>query len=178
MTAEIKIRRVRSPTFYRLDKVILTHYLVLPKEGHFKNGYLFVGFRLKSQPEKLWLFDGLRWAVMDDNTGPHSFMTTITASDNPLRPYNILQPIVPTYISDFPINVQAYANDGELLVGYGITNDPGSIQEAFNEMSQNNRFKVLWEIGSNTLNTLLETVCLNITEMTVITPTLQHNHSK
>lgn len=74
---------------------------------------------------------------MDDNTEPYFFMATITASDNPFRPYNILQPIVPTYISDFPINVQAYANDGELLVGYGITNDSLSIQEVFNEISQN-----------------------------------------
>lgn len=33
---------------YRLDKVMFTHYLIIPKEDHFKKGAVFVGFRLKS----------------------------------------------------------------------------------------------------------------------------------
>ncbi|MCE7915662.1 MAG: hypothetical protein DYH15_13585 [Nitrosomonas sp. PRO4] len=155
---------------YRLDNVMLTHYLIIPKEDHFKKGAVFVGFRLKSQPEKLWLFDGHEWKIMND-TDPQFFVARTNTIISDAREISTLQPIIHTYISDFPINVNAYTNDGELLVGHGIMNESGPAREAFIDMLQNNRFKVLWEIGSNSLNTLLETVCLNITEMTVIIPT-------
>ncbi|TXI18114.1 MAG: hypothetical protein E6Q62_07385 [Nitrosomonas sp.] len=106
-----------------------------------------------------------------NDTDPQFFVARTNTIISDAREISTLQPIIHTYISDFPINVNAYTNDGELLVGHGIMNESGPAREAFIDMLQNNRFKVLWEIGSNSLNTLLETVCLNITEMTVIIPT-------
>lgn len=156
---------------YRLDKVMFTHYLIIPKEDHFKKGAVFVGFRLKSQPEKLWLYDGYEWKIMNDDE-PQTFFgpTTIGVQD-----IHTLQPITHTYISNFPIDVKAYADDGELMIGYGIMSESGTVRDAFYEMVQTgNRFKVLWQVGNNLPNTLLETVCLDISGMTVTIPTANH----
>lgn len=156
---------------YRLDKVMFTHYLIIPKEDHFKKGAVFVGFRLKSQPEKLWLFDGYEWKIMSDDE-PQAFFGPTTFG---IEDIHTLQPITKTYISDFPLDVSEYADDGELMVGYGMMPESGTVRDAFNEMYQtSNRFKVLWQIGNHLPNTLLETVCLDISGMTVTIPTVNH----
>lgn len=154
---------------YRWEGVMLTHYLLIPPEDHFKKGAVFIGFRLKSQPEKLWLFNSGEWQIMDD-ANPQFFHTKFYDYASEEETF-ILEPIIRTYISRGPINVSSYINDGELLVGYGKMSESGTIRDAFYEMYQNNRFKVLWEVGSPILNTLLEVVCLNLTkEITVIIP--------
>ncbi len=91
---------------FRLDKVIFTHYLILPKEDHFKKGAVFVGFRLKSQPEKLWLFDGYEGKIMNDDE-PQFFIGGMAAGNQGTDDIHTLQPITHTYISNFPLVVKA-----------------------------------------------------------------------
>lgn len=91
---------------FRLDKVIFTHYLILSKEDHFKKGAVFVGFRLKSQPEKLWLFDGYEGKIMNDDE-PQFFIGGMAAGIQGTDDIHTLQPITHTYISNFPLVVKA-----------------------------------------------------------------------
>ncbi|MDT8363593.1 MAG: hypothetical protein RQ714_02940 [Nitrosomonas sp.] len=38
---------------YRMDQIMISHFVRVPENDHFKRGHVFVGFRLKSQPDKL-----------------------------------------------------------------------------------------------------------------------------
>lgn len=60
--AAVKTTIFNAPTEYcilktelrgELDKTTLDHNLVIDTPDHFKNGNIFVGFRLKSKPEAL-----------------------------------------------------------------------------------------------------------------------------
>ena len=58
-----------------------------------------------------------------------------------------LQPVIPTSISYDPINISALIGDGEIWVGCGLRSETESWREAFDEMTRNQRFDILWEIG-------------------------------
>jgi len=159
--------------FNEFESVMFEHYLIVSKEHHFKTGNIFVGFRLKSQPGALWLYDGFRWIKYDNtnNLPAYAFMT------NPHIQHGQLQPVTPTFISNYPIDVSAYVGDGELWVGYGLRSATGIAQESFDEMISSNRFNLIWEIGEplqapgNLVNVSL--ICLVITEMDELVPITQ-----
>ncbi|MBK6619028.1 MAG: hypothetical protein IPG31_11975 [Nitrosomonas sp.] len=50
----------------KFNNIMLDHHLIISEEDHFKEGLVFVGFRLKSQPDTLWLFDGENWMKHSD----------------------------------------------------------------------------------------------------------------
>ncbi len=152
----------------RYNNVILDHFVVISKEHHFKEGLVFVGFRLKSKPDELWLFSGTNWVKYQNdliNSSPEPFIPQVQT-----LPTGQLHPIMPTTISSAPIDTSAYVGDGEIWVGYGLNPSTSGVVEIFNEMIQNNRFKRIWEVGKrlNTKEFSPSNICLTITEMTEI----------
>ncbi|UJP00513.1 MAG: hypothetical protein LZF64_01630 [Nitrosomonas sp.] len=169
----------------KFSNIMLDHYLIVSKEDHFKGGLVYVGFRLKSQPDELWLFDGANWVKRSDSDSPSPFIPREYAS----LPTGQLQPIMHTFVSNYPIDASAFVGDGELWVGYGVSSVPlpkGAIspcdsecpggntsQEIFDEMMSSGRFRLIWEIGNPQVATvgdlgLPSTICLSIPEMTEI----------
>ncbi len=127
---------------------------------------MFVGFRLKSQPDVLWLNGDSIWSK-HDITNAFSPTAFIPAFNPVLR----LQPIIPTRISRYPIDVSAFVGDGEVWVGYGLRLETETHQESFDEMLSSQRFNLVWEIGEPGLSSTnnFATICVSITEVTEIT---------
>ena len=90
-------------------------------EHHFKEGLVFVGFRLNSRPDELWLFSREKnWAKYPNgliDSSPEPFIPPVQT-----LPTGQLQPIMPTTISMVPIDASAYVGDGdgEILIGYSL----------------------------------------------------------
>ncbi|MBX3615582.1 hypothetical protein [Nitrosomonas sp.] len=157
--------------------VMLNHYLIVRKEDHYKTGDVFVGFRLKSQPDVLWLYNGgVSWIKQEKGKVPEFFYNFAQI------PLGQLQPVTPTSIFYHPINVSPYVGDGELWVGYGLRSESETAQVSFDEMLSSNRFDLIWEIG----NSLLQPrnisgppiICLTTTEMTEYFPVLETSDTK
>lgn len=152
--------------------VMFEHYLIVSKGDHFKDGDVYVGFRLKSQPETLWLYDGGNWIKNDSNNVIASAFDTRQGIQ-----YGQLQPIIPTSISHYPIDVSTYVGDGQLWVGYGLRSASGTLQESFDEMMSSGRFNLIWKVGEPLMSpgdlVDVSTICLSITEMTEIIPLIQ-----
>ncbi|MEY3123267.1 MAG: hypothetical protein RI993_2092 [Pseudomonadota bacterium] len=151
----------------RYDNVILDHYVVISKVHHFKEGLVFVGFRLKSKPDELWLFSGTTWVKYQNNlidSSPEPFIPQVQTI-----PTGQLQPIMPTTISMAPIDPSAYVSDGEIWIGYGLSSST-SVAETFFEMIESNRFERIWEIGKrlNEGEFSPSNICLTITKMSEI----------
>lgn len=157
------------------DSVMLNHYVIVDKQDHFKSGSIFVMFRPKSQPEKVWLYDGFRWENIENTDHPLTYnrvyhpRMTMNASK--------LQPVLHVTISRNPIDVTPYVNDGEIWVGYGLLKENDTTRESFDEMVSSSRFERVWEIGKGNVPTEDEedliplsdtTICLNMSGMTLI----------
>lgn len=131
------------------DRVMLDHFLIVPEEDHFKEGLVYVGFRLKSQPDELWLFNGLEWIKNSDSDYPAPFITSVRNGFETIE----LQPVIQTFISNYPVNVSAHVGDGELWVGYGLIEEGADRSSvvispiAFDNMIKHQRFNRIWEIG-------------------------------
>ncbi len=169
----------------RMDQVMLTHYLLVPEHDRFKSGHVFVGFRLQSQPEKLWLFNGYNWELKEAAIGLNfnSYNNWLRSLEGYAGSSVSLQPIIPIRVSNYPIDVSTFVGDGELLVGYGLSStehDSGG-REAFDEMIQSDRFRRIWRVGALQFDqvpgirtgALLEVICLEASMMHIITPTAQ-----
>lgn len=145
-----------------LDRTILEHHLIVPPEDHFKPGEVFVGFRRKSEPDKLWLYGIWRdWIDFDDNQYlyPKAFI-----------PVSKLEPVIEVPIFLDPTDVTEFAGDGEIWVGYGLRKDETSTEEdAFQDMMSNHRYYRLWQIGGSIEKN--PTVCLTTTQMVEDTST-------
>ncbi|QOJ24834.1 MAG: hypothetical protein HRU78_15270 [Gammaproteobacteria bacterium] len=155
--------------------VMLNHYLIVRKEDHFKTGDVFVSFRLKSQPDVLWLYNGgVSWIKQEKEKIPEFFYNFAQI------PFGQLQPVIPISISPQPIDVSPYVGDGELWVGYGLRSESETAQVSFDEMLSSNRFNLIWEIGNSVLQPPLgsSVICLTITEMTEYTPLLGTSDTK
>ncbi|MEF3076727.1 hypothetical protein V2P20_17010 [Methylobacter sp. Wu1] len=139
-----------------LDRAILEHHLIVPPEDHFKLGEVFVGFRRKSEPDKLWLYGLFRdWIDSDDNQYlyPKAFI-----------PVSKLEPVMEVPIFLDPIDVTEFVGDVEIWVGYGLRKDETSTEEdAFQDMMNNQRYYRLWQIGGSIEKN--STVCLTTTQM-------------
>ncbi|MEY3121177.1 MAG: hypothetical protein RI993_2 [Pseudomonadota bacterium] len=158
----------------KFNNIMLDHHLIISEEDHFKEGLVFVGFRLKSQPDTLWLFDGENWMKHSDADSLRPFFLP---GGHTTPPEGQLQPVMPTFVSNYPIDVSEYIGDGELWVGYGLSSETRTSQESFDEMINSERFNLVWEIGNPKVATagdlgLPNTICLSITELTRIIHTI------
>ncbi|PXW91120.1 hypothetical protein C8R34_10129 [Nitrosomonas sp. Nm84] len=129
---------VRGKTF---NSVGLSHYLVVPPEDHSKTGDIFVGFRLKNQPNDIWLTDGSSWwAATDENIFPQKAF----------KVFDKLPPFAYLEVFNNLVDVSAFVGIGEIWAGYGLRLGEGATWwDSFEEMMRNQRFKILWEIGPN-----------------------------
>lgn len=151
----------------KFNNIMLDHYLIIPKENHFKEGFVFVGFRMKNQQDTLWLFDGKDWTKHNDVDAPKPFIPY----EYNFLPLGKLHPVMATFVSNYPIDVSAYTGNGEVWVGYGLTSETRTLQEAFDDMIKNQRFNLIWEVGNQRLTNVSDfgipnTICLSITELT------------
>lgn len=142
-----------------IRRVTLKYFLVVAPEHQGKSGDVFVGFRLKSQPDKRWLYSpGLGWRAYDSNDpnqGPWPYRSA--AGLFPLE----------TIALGPQGDLSGFAGDGEILVGYGLRANPGSFGAAdtYKEMLDSQRFEVVWSVGADYLAAALYTVCLKFTEL-------------
>ncbi len=172
-------------TQLRMDQIMLTHYLLVLEQDRFKSGHVFVGFRLQSQPGKLWLFNGFNWGLKEAAIGLsfNSYNDWLRSLEGNAGPSVSLQPIIPIRVSNYPIDVSTFVGDGELLVGYGLssTEHDSDGREAFDEMIQSDRFRRIWCVGEWQFDqvpgmrtgALLEVICLETSMMHIIIPTVQ-----
>lgn len=147
-----------------LTKTTLDHNLVIAENDRFKVGDVFVGFRLRSRPDELWLLTNyLAWPKYDDS--------------NPIAfdPYDVvsargLQPVIPVPIIPLPLDLTAFSGDGEIWVGYGIrNNEAATVKDSFQDMLSNRRYSRVWAIGNGPVS---DTICLTATQMRVVAPVL------
>ncbi|MBK6619027.1 MAG: hypothetical protein IPG31_11970 [Nitrosomonas sp.] len=160
--------------FGKFDKVTLDHNLIVNEQDYFKTGDIFIGFRRKSQPDTLWLTDGVSWHnAADNNEGrPIAYPVMLPNGDGKL------QPVMPITLME-PIDVSAYVGDGEVWVGYGLKTEGETSKKSYEDMISNQRFEKIWEItGSTPVSGLrgdLPTICLMAIEMRTTVMTADHN---
>jgi hypothetical protein len=139
-----------------LNQTTLDYHLVVAADDQFKNGDVFVGFRLKSKPNVLWLAQfGGEWsaAAYDGSGDPAAYSTGLQ-----------LQPVMYLTIFRQPMDLTAFSRDGELLVGYGVRkNEAATVKDSFQDMVSNKRYSVIWEISPEPPQS--GHICLTTTEM-------------
>ncbi|WP_442499501.1 hypothetical protein [Methylobacter sp. sgz302048] len=139
-----------------LDRTILEHHLIVPPEDHFKLGDVFVGFRRKSEPDKLWLY-GIFGNWIDSNDTQYIYSRSVYSMQK-------LEPVIDASIFLDPTDVTEFVGDGEIWVGYGLRKGKTSTEEdSFQEMMDNQRYYRLWQIGGSIEKN--STVCLTATQM-------------
>jgi hypothetical protein len=133
-----------------LNQLTFDHYLILAAADQFKNGDVFVGFRLRSRLDLLWLSQsGGIWSTY--NADPVAYYS------------GELQPIMRTSIIPQPMDLTMFSGDGELLVGYGLRNSAAAtVKDSFQDMVSNQRYRVVWVIGAALETTGL--ICPTTTE--------------
>lgn len=154
------------------SKLVFDHHLLVARDEHFKNGDVFVAFRLRDDPERLFLqsSDGV-WSPHEAGTEPPGYFS------------GVLQPVMRLSVIPQPTDVTAFqlgadsdtpANGsppsssssmvGQLLVGYGLRADGASTRrESFQDMLNNQRYSVVWTVGAPKRTAGF--VCLTATQM-------------
>ncbi len=174
-----------------LNQLTFDYHLAVVADDQFKNGDVFVGFRLTGRPEALWLSEGGgRWSAYNASTTPVAYYS------------GELQPVMQTSIIPQPTDVTAFSPDssnwgqdipavatsllnggqnvqpvlstagtdstpGEFLVGYGLRrNAAATINDSFQDMVSNQRYSVVWAIGPPPQQAYT-IICLTTTQITV-----------
>lgn len=125
------------------------HLLSSPNEQG-KYSDIFLGFRQKSQLDKLWLFG---FSVSNAGVTTPSNWVQYDKKQTPVvyaMGQNI-SAVTKINIIEKAVNLQALEGDGEILIGYGLRNNmyTTSPTDSFEEMLSNNRFKVIFQFDSN-----------------------------
>ncbi|MBF6650177.1 hypothetical protein [Methylobacter sp. BlB1] len=150
-----------------LDRAILEHHLIVPPEDHFKLGEVFVGFRRKSEPDKLWLY-GIFGNWIDSNDTQYIYSRSVYSMRK-------LEPVIDVSIFLDPTDVTEFVGDGEIWVGYGLRKDESATEEdSFQDMMDNQRYYRLWQIGGSIEKN--STVCLTAIQMEEDTGTGNTGH--
>lgn len=126
----------------------------------YKDGHIFVVYRLQSNPNLVWIFDHTKqWFQYDLN----NIQGISHASYS-----GVLQPLLPFNIIENPLNLNDHIDDGELFVGYGLkVNSNSSISQSFQEMLDHNRYHKIWTVGNNVPQSKVNTICLTTDKMTI-----------
>ncbi len=140
-----------------LEHATFDYHLIFAEEDRSKSVDVFVGFRLRSRPEAIWLSDfaGV-WTMYDPNTDPAAYYRSSEI---------VATKITHVYAIQQPMDLTAVSGDGELLVGYGIRNNTAvTTKDSFQEMVSSQRYSVVWSIGPELLPPGWS-ICLTATEM-------------
>lgn len=118
------------------ENLLIDHNMIIPPADHSKIGDIFVGARLKSQPEVLWLLKGITW---------QQITSTADLRNSQHRHFDQLPLVVPVSIFYTPIDVSQFVGDVEIWVGYGLRSATETAEDSFNEMATSERYELLWQ---------------------------------
>ena len=119
-----------------------------------KLAYVFIAFRRRSVPDQFWFTDGAgNWRLLD-------------ATHLPLyvRPINV-QPVNFIFVQMNPDVLDAFINDGEFWVGYGLrsgSDSATSVAESYAEMLASKRYWMFWSVNQSKVP-LPDFYCLRVT---------------
>ncbi len=117
------------------ENLVIDHNIVIPAVDHFKSGDIFVGARLKSRPDELWLLTGIAWKKINSATDLRNAH---------YRNFSQLPLVAPVSIFHYPTDISEMAGDLEIWVGYGLGPVTASAEDTFNEMTMSQRYELLW----------------------------------
>lgn len=135
-----------------LANATLDHAMVIPGSDQLKTGDVFVGFRLKSNPDVVLLKSSFpdHWSSYDGTGEPVAYQANIS-----LLPVSLIN------IIKQPVDLRAYAGDGEVLVGYGLRTGPdATLKDSFQDMLANRRYSVIWHLDPQSH---VQSLCLHVT---------------
>lgn len=118
------------------ESLVINHNMIIPPVDHFKVGDIFVGARLKSQPDALWLLTGVAWRKINN---------TVDLRNSHYKHFEQLPMVAPVSIFNNPIDLTGVVGDAQIWVGYGLRSVTESAVESFNEMTMSGRYELLWE---------------------------------
>lgn len=165
-----------------LDNMTLQHYLMVMPEDVNKQGRVFVGARLRSQPGVTWLTNGGDLWV--DDRGNEAIPYPLSYSDF------TLQAIIPVTVFHKPVNLAGFVEEGEIWIGYGLWPDSGPDnydelaragrlaeimawrqRTAYEEMLVSARYKKIWTAGEYPDG---NEICTIVTELIERKPFMLH----
>lgn len=117
------------------QNLVIDHNMIIPPADHSKKGDIFVGARLKSQPEVLWLLKGISWQQITSSADLRNAQH-LSFEHFPL--------LIPVSIFYTPTDVSQFVGDLEIWIGYGLRSATESAEDAFNEMTASERYEILW----------------------------------
>lgn len=118
------------------ENLVIDHNMIIPPADHSKTGDVFVGARLKSQPEVLWLLKGITW---------QQITSTSDLRNSQHQHFDQLPLVAPVTIFYSPTDVSGLVGDVEIWIGYGLRSATESAEDAFNEMTASQRYELLWQ---------------------------------
>lgn len=118
------------------DNLMIDHNMIIPAADHSKRGDIYVGARLKSDPEALWLLSGITWRRIE---------SAEDLSNAQYQGFNQLPLVVPVSVFYSPFDASALVGDVEIWIGYGLRSATGSAADSYHEMTSNERYELLWQ---------------------------------
>lgn len=151
------------------ENLIIDHNMIIPPMDHARSGDIFVGARLKSQPDTYWLLSGITWRKIEE------FDDLLNSQ---YQHFDQLPFVVPISLFNSPINLSEVIGDLEIWVGYGLRSAAESTTDSFNEMNLNERYELLWVAlpppsspATGVIN-LSSDICVETTKVRKITRTV------
>lgn len=117
------------------DNLVIDHQLIISPEHINQTGDVFVGARLKSQPETSWLLAGITWRRID---------TGDDLNNSQYQRYDQLPLLVPISILNNPVDIREFIGDLEIWIGYGFRSVTDATSVSFKEMESSGRYELLW----------------------------------
>lgn len=138
-----------------LTQFTFDYNFVTPEKDLGKEGLIFMGFRLKSNPNSFYLLHGYgqkNWSLYE----PGKLL--------PNGAGEILRPLAPLRVVSEPTNLSAFIDDGEILVGYGLkVYEEDTQEDIFQEMLSYERYSVVRPIKPNMIDT--RRICIDYTHI-------------
>ncbi len=154
------------------ENLVIDHNMIVPAIDHAKVGDIFVGARLKSQPDALWLLSGITWRKIESSSD---------LPNSQYQHYDELPLVAPISIFNSPMDLRANIGDIEIWVGYGLRSVTEPAEVSFNEMANSARYELLWEslplpyLPLNGIHSPLANICLETTKVMKIIKTATPN---
>lgn len=152
------------------ENLVIDHNKIIPADDHFKSGDIFVGARLKSDPESLWLLSGITWRRINNVDDLHR---------SQYQYFEQLPMVVPISVFNSPFDARGLIGDVEVWIGYGLRSVTESAIVSFNEMTMSGRHQLLWEalpspyLPASGIHNGFADICLETTRVRKISQTVQ-----
>lgn len=138
-----------------LSQRTFDYNFVVNEEDFGKRGLVFVGFRLRSNPDKVLLMHGY------SEINSRGWTEYVPGQLLPEGAGIWLSAVNQIDILHTPTNLSEFEDDGEILVGYGLRiYEDDSNEDIFQEMLLNERFSVVHRLGEQSVSAYR--VCVEI----------------